>query len=54
VARAAATALAAADRLTVIAGRSLPPGWTGKLWAQNQGVEAAEAAPTPCRRSGRR
>ncbi len=47
VARAAATALAATDRLTVISGRSLPGGWTGKLWAQNQGVEAAETAPMP-------
>jgi hopene-associated glycosyltransferase HpnB len=47
VAHAAATALNAADRLTVISGRSLPPGWTGKLWAQSQGVEAAEAAAEP-------
>jgi hopene-associated glycosyltransferase HpnB len=41
VARAAAVALAASDRLTVISGRPLPPGWTGKLWAQQQGVEFA-------------
>src|SRR6202000_702238 len=47
VARAAAVALKAADRLTVISGRSLPAGWTGKLWAQSQGVEAAEGAPEP-------
>jgi hopene-associated glycosyltransferase HpnB len=47
VAHAAATALNAADRLTVISGRSLPAGWTGKLWAQSQGVEAAEAAAEP-------
>ena len=47
VARDAAAALGAADRLTVISGRSLPAGWTGKLWAQSQGVEAAEAAPQP-------
>jgi hopene-associated glycosyltransferase HpnB len=47
VARAAAAALNAADRLTVISGRSLPAGWTGKLWAQSQGVEAAEGAPEP-------
>ena len=40
----AAATLGAADRLTVISGRSLPAGWTGKLWAQSQGVEAAEAA----------
>jgi hopene-associated glycosyltransferase HpnB len=47
VARDAAAALGAAERLTVISGRSLPAGWTGKLWAQNQGVEAAEAAAQP-------
>ena len=47
VARDAAAALGAAERLTVISGRSLPGGWTGKLWAQSQGVEAAEAAPQP-------
>ena len=47
VARDAAAALGAADRLTVLSGRALPAGWTGKLWAQSQGVEAAEAAPQP-------
>jgi hopene-associated glycosyltransferase HpnB len=47
IARDAAAALGAADRLTVISGRSLPAGWTGKLWAQNQGVEAAEARAEP-------
>ena len=47
VARAAAAALGAIDRLTVLSGRALPAGWTGKLWAQSQGVEAAEAAPRP-------
>ncbi len=47
VAHAAAAALGAADRLTVLAGRALPAGWTGKLWAQQQGVEAAEAKPEP-------
>lgn len=48
----AATALAAAeaigqgDRLTVLSGKPLPAGWTGKLWAMSQGVEqASEAAP---------
>jgi hopene-associated glycosyltransferase HpnB len=44
VARDAAAVLGAADRLTVISGRPLPAGWTGKLWAQSQGVESAEAA----------
>jgi hopene-associated glycosyltransferase HpnB len=41
VAREAAAALGAGDRLNVISGRPLPAGWTGKLWAQNQGVEHA-------------
>ena len=29
--------------LTVLAGASLAPGWTGKLWAMSQGITAAEA-----------
>ncbi len=29
--------------LTVIAGQPLPPGWSGKLWAVRQGIEAARA-----------
>lgn len=33
------------DRLTVIGGAPLPRGWTGKLWAVSQGVEAAGAGP---------
>src|ERR1700731_784942 len=45
VARDAAAALGAANRLTVVSGRALPAGWTGKLWAQQQGVELAEAMP---------
>src|SRR5580692_2769856 len=45
VARDAAVALGATERLTVVAGRALPPGWTGKLWAQQQGVELAETMP---------
>jgi hopene-associated glycosyltransferase HpnB len=47
VARAAAVALGAADRLTVLPGRALPAGWTGKLWAQHQGVAFAESVPQP-------
>ena len=43
VAAEAAKAAGAGERLTVIAGRPLPPGWTGKLWAVKQGVEAASA-----------
>ena len=47
VAQEAAAALGSADRLTVLPGRALPGGWTGKLWAQQQGVEQASAAPQP-------
>ena len=35
------------ERLDVISGRPLPPGWTGKLWAQSQGVEAANSGTHP-------
>jgi hopene-associated glycosyltransferase HpnB len=45
VAREAAAALGADDRLTVLAGRGLLAGWTGKLWAQHQGAELADNAP---------
>ena len=41
VARGAATLIGAGERLTVLPGRPLPAGWTGKLWAQQQGVEFA-------------
>lgn len=35
-----------AGRLAVVPGRPLPPGWTGKLWALQQGLDAvATAAP---------
>jgi hopene-associated glycosyltransferase HpnB len=47
VARDAAATLGAADRLTVVSGRALPAGWTGKLWAQQQGVELAESLAQP-------
>ena len=47
LAREAAAARGAPDRLNVISGRPLPAGWTGKLWAQSQGVEAAAQAPNP-------
>jgi hopene-associated glycosyltransferase HpnB len=40
-ARAAAARAGAADRLTVLTGRPLPAGWTGKLWAVHQGVARA-------------
>ena len=45
LAREAATALGAGERLTVLSGRPLPAGWTGKLWAQQQGFERAETSP---------
>jgi hopene-associated glycosyltransferase HpnB len=41
VAREAAIAAGRADMLTVIAGRPLAPGWSGKLWAVQQGIESA-------------
>ena len=31
------------DRLAILAGAPLPPGWTGKLWAVRQGIAAAGA-----------
>src|SRR5579859_4476001 len=38
----AAEAVGAQDRLHVIQARSLPSGWTGKLWALNEGLEEVE------------
>jgi hopene-associated glycosyltransferase HpnB len=46
-ARQAAAACGAADRLTIVAGTPLAPGWTGKLWAMRQGIAAATAGPPP-------
>jgi hopene-associated glycosyltransferase HpnB len=43
VARSAASAAQQRHRLTVITGRKVPAGWTGKLWAMKQGIEAADA-----------
>jgi hopene-associated glycosyltransferase HpnB len=42
VAQRTALTCGAQDRLTVVSGRPLPPGWTGKLWALRQGIEAAD------------
>ncbi len=40
---AAASGVAGAeDRLTVVAGKALPPGWSGNLWAVNQGLLTAD------------
>ena len=47
VARQAAAALGEENRLTVLAGKALPAGWTGKLWAQHQGVARAQSAAPP-------
>ena len=46
-AREAAARLGKADHLTVLSGRALPAGWTGKLWAQQQGVAFVDALPSP-------
>ena len=45
-ARNAAIAAGQTQNLTVIQGSPLPPGWSGKLWAMEQGIEqAANTAP---------
>jgi hopene-associated glycosyltransferase HpnB len=35
------------SRITVLAAPSLPEGWTGKLWAMQQGIRQVEALPEP-------
>ena len=35
------------ERLKVVRSRGLPAGWTGKLWAIKQGIDAAAALPQP-------
>jgi hopene-associated glycosyltransferase HpnB len=47
VARRAAANCGAQDRLTIVSGKPLPRGWTGKLWALSQGIAAAEALERP-------
>jgi hopene-associated glycosyltransferase HpnB len=37
----------AGERLRVVSSRGLPAGWTGKLWAVKQGIDAAAALPQP-------
>jgi hopene-associated glycosyltransferase HpnB len=37
----------AGERLRVVTSRGLPAGWTGKLWAVKQGIDAAAALPQP-------
>jgi hopene-associated glycosyltransferase HpnB len=47
VARHAAEAIGAADRLTIIGGTPTPPGWSGKMWAVSQGINrAGEIGPS--------
>ena len=47
VAREATRQNSGESRVKVISSHGLPPGWTGKLWAVHQGVEAAEAEAKP-------
>ena len=42
-----AAAAAGSARLEVLSGKPLPPGWTGKLWALQQGIDAAESRCGP-------
>jgi hopene-associated glycosyltransferase HpnB len=39
----------AAGRLTIVSGRTLPAGWTGKVWAMKQGVDQVESLKAPPR-----
>jgi hopene-associated glycosyltransferase HpnB len=46
-ARSAAAEADASERLTVLAGQPLPAGWTGKVWAMQQGSAYANNLPQP-------
>ena len=46
IARQTAHQLSAESRTTFRSAAPLPPGWTGKLWALNEGVRHASSAPT--------
>jgi len=46
LARNAAVAAGAAERVSVLPAAALPDGWTGKLWALNEGVTRAAASST--------
>src|SRR6266542_4263290 len=37
----------AAERLTIVPGRPLPAGWSGKIWAMKQGIEHVERPGNP-------
>jgi hopene-associated glycosyltransferase HpnB len=45
LARQAAAHRGAAQRVTILSASDLPPGWTGKLWALNEGVSSSTASP---------
>jgi hopene-associated glycosyltransferase HpnB len=47
VARDAAAAERATQKLSIIRSKTLPPRWTGKLWAVKQGITAAEETLAP-------
>jgi hopene-associated glycosyltransferase HpnB len=44
VASSAARAIGGADRLTIVPARTLPAGWTGKMWAVAEGLRHVEAS----------
>ncbi|AOK50829.1 hypothetical protein WT60_29180 [Burkholderia sp. MSMB617WGS] len=46
-ARAAAAAAGRVDRLTVLTAEALPAGWSGKVWAQSQGIAAVRSLGLP-------
>ncbi|WDD91159.1 glycosyltransferase [Burkholderia sp. FERM BP-3421] len=46
-ARAAALAIGRAERLTVLGAQPLPAGWSGKVWAQSQGIAAVRTLGLP-------
>src|SRR5262249_30534359 len=52
LARRVASASGPAGRLQVIESRVLPAGWTGKLWAVRQGIDAALAARASSGKNG--
>ncbi|MGC4416434.1 MULTISPECIES: glycosyltransferase [Cupriavidus] len=49
IARAAALSIDKGDALTVIGARDLPAGWSGKVWAQSEGLAAADKAAPEAR-----
>lgn len=50
IARQAASELSAGSRIRIHGASSLPAGWTGKLWALNEGVSQATASASSDRR----